>query len=381
MERSPATRSSPEGLTYRDVGVDAQGADAGVRTLAKWIDATFAFNPARPLLPLGYYANVVQIAPDLAVAISTDGVGTKLLIAQELEKYDTVGIDCVAMNANDIICVGARPVSMVDYVAVERADPAFLGALAKGLHDGAQAAAINIPGGEIAQVRELLHPHERGMTFDLVGTCIGTVHPERLLIGRDITPGDAIVGLASSGLHSNGYTLARRVLFGKAQLKMRDRIREIGRTLAEELLEPTRIYVRPVLEMMDEGLSLKALLHITGDGLLNLPRVAAPSGFVIDRLLPTPPIFALIQRLGSIDDGEMFTAFNMGVGFCIVLDPADTDRAIAIAAKHGDSAAVIGYAVQDPDRRVWVPERKLVGAGKTFGVTNDPAPPNPGSIV
>lgn len=377
MASNLARASSEAGLTYKAAGVDALGADEGIRTLAKWINATFTFNPAHPLLPLGYYANVVPVSPDLAIAISTDGVGTKLLIAQELEKYDTVGIDCVAMNANDIICVGARPISMVDYVAVERADPAFLGALAKGLHDGAEAAAINIPGGEIAQVRELLHHHERGMTFDLVGTCIGTVHPDRLIVGRDITPGDVVIGLASSGMHSNGFTLARRVLLGSAQLKLSERVADLGRTLADELIEPTRMYVKPIVEMMDAQLALKGLMHITGDGLMNLPRVVAEAGFVIDRPLPALPIFKLIQRLGGIDDAEMFTVFNMGTGFCIVVAPADADRAISIATKHGNTAAVIGYAVADAQRRVWIPSHGLVGSGKSFVHAPGPVPPNP----
>ena len=366
-----------EGLTYKGAGVDALGADEGIRTLATWINATFGFNSSRPLLPLGYYANVIPVSADLAIALSTDGVGTKLLIAQELEKYDTVGIDCVAMNANDIICVGARPISMVDYVAVERADPAFLGALAKGLHDGAAAAAINIPGGEIAQVRELLHHHERGMTFDLVGTCIGTVHPDRLIVGRDIAPGDAIIGLASSGLHSNGYTLARRVLLGAGKLKLADHVAELGRTLAEELIEPTRMYVKPIVAMMDAGLAVKALMHITGDGLMNLPRVVAPAGFVIDRPLPVPPIFALIQRLGRVESAEMFTVFNMGIGFCIVVDPGDADEVIATATQHGNIARAIGYTVQDPQRRVWIPSHGLVGTGKSFVRGATPVPVNP----
>jgi phosphoribosylformylglycinamidine cyclo-ligase len=266
---------------------------------------------------------------------------------------------------------------MVDYVAVERADPDFLGALAKGLHDGAAAAAINIPGGEIAQVRELLHHHERGMTFDLVGTCIGTVHPERLIVGRDIAPGDVIVGMASSGLHSNGYTLARRVLLNAAQLKLTDHVADLGRTLAEELIEPTRMYVKPIVAMMDAGLRLKALMHITGDGLMNLPRVVAPAGFVIDRPLPALPIFTLIQRLGGVDDAEMFTVFNMGIGFCVVVDPGDADRVIAIATEHGDTARAIGYTVADAQRRVWIPSHGLVGTGKSFVREATPIPAHP----
>ena len=163
-------------LTYDAVGVDTEGVESGLQRLATWVNATFAFNPSRPMLPLGFYANVLPVAADLAVAISTDGVGTKLLVAQQLERYDTVGIDCVAMNANDVICVGARPLSLVDYIAVRSVDGEALAAIAKGLHDGAQLAGVNIPGGEIAQLREMVHDGP-GYPFELVGTCIGTVHP------------------------------------------------------------------------------------------------------------------------------------------------------------------------------------------------------------
>ena len=364
-------------LTYEATGVDTRGAEESVRTLAKWIEETFTFNPTRPLLPLGYFANVLRLSADLGLAISTDGVGTKILVAQELGKYDTVGIDCVAMNANDVLCVGARPVSMVDYVAVERAEPTFLGQIAKGLRDGALAAGINIPGGEIAQVREMLHGSRDGHAFDLVGTCVGTVHPDRLIVGQDVQPGDVVVGLASSGLHSNGFTLARRVLLERAQRRLGDHLAELGRTLGEELLEPTRIYVRPILQMMDERLGLKALIHITGDGFLNLPRVVAPVGFVIDQLQPSHRIFAAIQAHGDVDAAEMFRVYNMGTGFCVVVDPRDAARAKAIAELHGHPAAVIGYAVNDPRRRVWIPQHGLVGEGKEFAVTADAEAPKP----
>src|SRR5205814_1343026 len=192
---------------------------------------TFSFCPSAPVkLPIGYFANVLQVSPDIGIAISTDGVGTKILIAEQLERFDTVGIDCVAMNANDILCVGARPISMVDYIAVQQADPKLLGEIAKGLHDGARAAGINIPGGEIAQVREMVHGSPDGYAFELVGTCVGTVHPDRVIVGEAVRPGDLVVGIASSGIHSNGLTLARRVLFEHCKLQPTDRLAETGKT-------------------------------------------------------------------------------------------------------------------------------------------------------
>jgi len=339
------------------------------------IEATFGLSPARPLLPLGYFANVLELAPDMGLAISTDGVGTKILVAQAIGKYDTVGIDVVAMNANDVLCVGARPIAMVDYIAVERAEPPFLAEILKGICEGARRARISIPGGEIAQVREMLHPTPDGRGFDLVGTCVGTVHPRRVMTGKNIRPGDAVVGLASSGIHSNGLTLARRVLLDRAGMKPTERIPELGRTLGEELLEPTRIYVASVVQMLNEGLDVHAFAHLTGDGFLNLARVEAPVGFVIDHLHEPQPLFALIQQLGNIEDAEMFLTYNMGTGFCIVIDPADAARALAIAEAHGEKAAIIGYAVDDPRRRVWIAERRLVGSGKQFMAWGDNPPP------
>lgn len=362
--------------TYEAVGVDTEGVDAGLRRVAQWVNATFAFNPVRPALPLGFYANVLPVAPELAIAISTDGVGTKLLVAQRLGRYDTIGIDCVAMNANDVICVGARPVSLVDYIAVHHVDADALAAIAKGLHDGARLADCNIPGGEIAQLREMMHGSD-GYPFELVGTCIGTVHPDRVLVGAAVAPGDVVIGLASSGLHSNGYTLARHALLERAGLGLEAHVPELGRTLAEELLEPTTMYVRVAMALLDQGLGVKALLHITGDGLLNLTRVVAPMGFVIDRPLPPQPVFALIQHAAGVDDAEMYRTFNMGTGLAVVVAPADADRALDIAAAHGHRAQVIGYAVADAERRIWLPEAGLVGVGKQFRAADEPAPAAP----
>jgi phosphoribosylformylglycinamidine cyclo-ligase len=363
-------------LSYAATGVDSEGVETSLQTLGKLVTETFSFNAAKPLLPLGYFANVLQISPELGLAISTDGVGTKILIAQALDKYDTVGIDCVAMNANDILCVGARPISMVDYIAVQRAEPRLLEDLAKGLCAGARQAGINIPGGEIAQVREMLHGSRDGYGFDLVGTCVGTVHPKRILIGQHVEPGDSVIGLASSGLHSNGFTLARRALFEAGQLAITDRPPELKRSIGEELLEPTRIYVEPILRMLDAGLRIKACIHVTGDGLLNLNRVAANVGFVIDSMPEAPPIFVLIERLGKIDSAEMMRVFNMGIGFCVVVDPADAGRVRSMANESGHAASVIGYAVADAQRRIWLPRHQLVGAGKTFHTDRASPPAN-----
>jgi phosphoribosylformylglycinamidine cyclo-ligase len=363
-------------LTYESAGVAASHEEENL--LGRWITRTFGLNAVVPQLPLGYFANVLPLSAELGLAISTDGVGTKLLVAQDLDRYDTVGIDCVAMNANDILCVGARPISLVDYVAVERADPAFLGEIARGLYEGARRARISIPGGEIAQVQEMIRGRRPGRAFDLVGTCVGTVHPARVIVGRDVRPGDVVVGLESSGVHSNGLTLARRVLFERAGLKAGDPVAELGRSVGEELLEPTHIYVPEVLAMLDAGLRINALVHVTGDGFFNLLRIAETTiGFVLDALPEPPPIFSLIRRHGGLDDAEMFRVYNMGVGFCVVVDPADAGRVSAIAAEHGRRAAAIGYAVRDPERRLRIPAAGLVGAAGRFERSAAPPPERP----
>jgi phosphoribosylformylglycinamidine cyclo-ligase len=363
-------------LTYDAVGVDTGREEGSLRELAKWVNKTFTFSSAKPLLPLGYFANVLQLTPEIGIAASTDGVGTKLLIAQDMQKYDTVGIDCVAMNANDVICVGATPLSMLDYVAVQQADPDFLGEIAKGLYAGAEAADITIPAGEIAQVREMVHGSREGYAFDLVGTCIGVVHPSRLIVGRDIQPGDVVVGIRSNGIHSNGLTLARHVLFDQAKLTTSQYVADLGKSVGEELLAPTHIYVNEVVRMLAEGLTVKALIHITSDGFMNLARVEAPVGYVIEKPLEPHAIFSLIQERGHIDDPEMFRVYNMGTGFCVVVDPKHAERVRQIVGECGHETAIIGYTVRDTRRRVWIPHRNLVGEKTTFWhATGEPPPP------
>jgi len=263
-------------------------------------------------LPIGYFANVIDIG-GIGLGICTDGVGSKAIVAQMMNKYDTIGIDCVAMNVNDLLCVGARPLSMVDYIAIEKADAAMLDGVAIGLAEGARQAGISISGGEISQLRDVV----RG--FDLVGMAVGTVALDRIIVGRDLQPGDRVIGIASNGIHSNGLSLARRAFFDAAGLSVHHLFPGLGCELGEELLRPTFIYVPEILEIIARVPAVKALIHITGDGLLNLPRVDAEVGFVLDDLPPPPPIFGLIEQHGAVTRAEMFEVYNMGVGFCVVV--------------------------------------------------------------
>ena len=355
---------------YSRAGVDAGQAAEAVRGIGDWARKTFALRRGvgEVKLPLGLYANVVALDDRTGLAVSTDSVGTKVLVAQMMERYDTVGIDCVAMNANDVICVGAEPLTMVDYIGVERVDAAAIEQIGKGLYAGCEQANITLAGGELAQVRELVRGAETGYTFDLVGTCVGLVALDRVIVGQGVAPGDAVLGFESSGLHSNGYTLARRVLLEQGGLRLDQRVEDLGRTLGEELLEPTRIYVREVLEILGSGIEVKALIHVTGDGLLNLARVQAPVGFEITSLPEPKPIFGLVQRLGQVPDAEMYAVFNMGVGFCVVVpdDAAQIERVTEIAARHGTACHRIGRAVADEQRRVTIPSKSLTGMGDKF---------------
>jgi phosphoribosylformylglycinamidine cyclo-ligase len=288
----------------------------------------------------GHYASVIRIDDRTGIALSTDGVGTKLLLAEQLERYDTVGIDCVAMNVNDVICVGAEPLAMLDYLAIEHADAEVCEQIGAGLARGAELAGIEIPGGELAQLGDLV----RG--FDLAGACFGIVALEQIVDGGAVLPGDAVIGLPSSGIHSNGYTLARSALDGLPLDE--DPEGRLGRRLGEVLLEPTEIYVKPVLELLRSRVDVRGLAHITSGGLGNLLRLAAEVAYEIDDPLPVPPVFELIRERGDVGDDEMHSVFNMGCGFCCVVAGDDEDAALDLLCRHYPGAKRIGRASDGP---------------------------------
>lgn len=348
---------------YKAAGVDAEKKESGLSKLLQYVNRTFDLNACKPLLPIGYYANVIDLRPigfPIGIAFSTDGVGTKLLVAEAMKKYDTVGIDCIAMNVNDLICVGATPVSMVDYIAMSEANAALLEEVGKGLYAGCEMAGINLSGGELAQVADLL-AQKPGMTsFDIVGTAIGTVDPQRLIVGAEMKAGDLVLGLESSGLHSNGYTLARRICFDQARLSVDQHIPALGRTLGEELLEPTRIYVKPVVEMIQRA-RINGLFHITGDGLFNLARTVKPVGYRIEQWPRVPAIFELLHEAGKVPMEEMFRVFNMGIGFVIVLpdEQAQLQLVRSIAESYALKLHMLGHVTEDAERTIEVVPYRL----------------------
>jgi phosphoribosylformylglycinamidine cyclo-ligase len=320
---------------YGRAGVDASRADASVAAIVDVLSRIDPGRAKRSLLGSGHYADVVALDERTGIALSTDGVGTKVILAEELGRFDTIGIDCIAMNVNDLVCVGATPLAAVDYIAVEQADPDVLREVAEGLRAGAEEAGIEIPGGELAQLPEVIRGHPSPHGIDLVAACFGTVGLDRVVTGERIEPGDAVIGLPSSGVHSNGLTLARRALpdLGETPSELG------GWTVGEALLEPTVIYVRAVLELLESETDVRGLAHITGGGLLNLLRLGDGVGYRIDRPLPRPPIFDLIARRGKVSEEEMLEVFNLGCGFCCVVpaDRAETSVS-ALGARHPGTA-------------------------------------------
>ncbi len=354
------------GLSYKSAGVDTQSASSALDTVFESLKKTWRKGSGAEL-ELGHFANVVGLGP-IRVAISTDGVGSKAMIAELMSSYESVGSDCVAVNVNDVLCVGARPATLVDYLAVRWVDEEMMSQIGEGLRKGAEAASVSVVGGETAQLPEMLQGEEGGNAFDLAGTAIGVIEESGIITGETIQPGDAIVGLPSSGLHCNGFTLARKAFGLGQEVSLREKLEILGQThpgldgsLGEELLTPARIYVAEVMAMFEGGLDLRGVAHITQDGFLNLPRLEKAVGYVIDELPEPPAIFKLIQDRGGVPDEEMYEVFNMGIGFCIVVPEGDTSKAIEIAQQHGSIASKIGRVVDDPERTVTLAEQGLRG--------------------
>jgi phosphoribosylformylglycinamidine cyclo-ligase len=338
-------------MTYAKAGVDVSEVRRSHVALARRLESTFKTRRKRvayPVFPIGHYAGLVDLNDGRVLSLHTDSVGTKVIIAQMMRKYDTIGIDCVAMCANDLICTGTEPVSFLDYLAMARHDRHLVEEVAIGLVEGAKQSGIAIVGGETAIVPDLL---SKDAGLDLVGMAAGIGKKKDLILGDEIRNGDILVGVASSGIHSNGLTLARKTLLRTH--KLRERVQELGRSIGEELLEPTKIYVKPVLEVTRK-LEVHGLAHITGGAFAKLDRVTgqAKLGASIERLPPTPEIFRMIQREGRITDREMYRTFNMGVGFVLVCPENEESSIIRIFKRFGHKASRLG-AVQKR-RGIWV---------------------------
>jgi phosphoribosylformylglycinamidine cyclo-ligase len=333
---------------YAAAGVDTDVADRGVEALVEVLK-TIEPGRSRLAVPLpGHYASVLRVAPGLGIALATDSVGSKVIVAEQTGRFDTIGIDCVAMNVNDLVCVGAEPLALLDYLAVERAEPGMLRELAAGLKAGAEAAGVEVPGGEVCQLPEVIRGHPSPRGFDLVGSAFGTVALDAIVDGAAVAPGDAVIGLPASGVHANGLTLARRALLERGGLALSSAPDELaGATVADALLEPTVIYVRAVLALLRSEIPVHGLAHITGGGVLNLLRIGDGIGYEITDPLPANPVFSLIAERGDVALAEMYEVFNMGCGFCVVVADGDADTAVALLGAHHPGAAVVGRISDD----------------------------------
>jgi len=342
--------SEPTNTTYAAAGVDIEAGDQAVELLKP-----HAERASRPevLGGVGGFAGLFSLKLDRwkepILAASTDGVGTKIAIAQALDKHDTVGIDLVAMVVDDLVVTGAEPLFLQDYIAVGKVVPEKIAALVGGIAEGCVQAGCALLGGETAEHPGLMGEHD----YDLSATGVGAVEKSRLLGPDRVRPGDVVIGMGSSGLHSNGFSLVRRVLLDIARMPLEGHAEELGRTLGEELLEPTKIYAKDCLALAAET-EVRTFCHVTGGGLeANLARVI-PRGLRanLERGTWTPaPIFATISHRGRIERVEMEKTFNMGVGMVAVVSPEDVDRALAVLTARHVPAWILGdvQPAQDPD--------------------------------
>ncbi len=341
-------------LTYKEAGVDIEAGDRFVQSIRGLVRKTY-----RPevLADLGGFGGLFRLPArrykDPVLVSGTDGVGTKLKVAFLMDRHDTVGIDLVAMCVNDIVVSGAEPLFFLDYLSTGRLEPRQAVEILKGIAEGCRQAGCALIGGETAEMPAIYQEGE----YDLAGFAVGVVERARLIDGRRIRPGDILIGLGSSGLHSNGYSLARKVIFETARLKAQDRLSDTGRSIGETLLTPTRIYVKTLLTLLkSKPLSgaVRGVAHITGGGITgNLPRIL-PSGcgaVVVRSSWEVPAVFDFIRQKGGISEAEMFRVFNMGIGMILVIARRQANAVMKRAAALGERTYLIGQIVPG-DRKV-----------------------------
>jgi phosphoribosylformylglycinamidine cyclo-ligase len=345
-----------DGLTYRDSGVDIEAGKDFVKRIGEYVRSTYGPSVIANedgfgglfALP-GSLDLFARRCRNPVLVASTDGVGTKLRIAHRMDKHDTVGIDLVAMCANDVLVQGALPLFFLDYLATGHLDPEQLAAIVKGIAGGCRQAECALLGGETAEMPGFYDPGE----YDMAGFVVGIVERARMIDGpRRVRPGDVVLGLASSGLHSNGFSLVRKLFFEQEKMELDQHVEELGRPLGEELLTPTRIYVKGLRHVLDHYRVknvVHALAHITGGGLVdNVPRVVGERCVVkLDKAAwERPPVFRLIQTLGQIDEAEMFHVFNMGIGMVAIVSAYYAEAVQRMLEDSGERVSVLGEVVR-----------------------------------
>ena len=327
-------------LTYREAGVDIDAGEDAVRRIAPLARAT---NRPEVIGGIGGFASFVSVPSKFREPVlvsSTDGVGTKLRVAFLTGRHDTVGIDLVAMGVNDILVHGAEPLYFLDYIAVGRLDPAQIETIVSGIAEGCRQARCALVGGEMTEHAGSFPPGE----YDLAGFAVGVAERSRLIDGSKVCPGDAVLGLVSSGLHSNGFTLARRIIFEVMGLRVSDRFPGTNRLVADEMLTPTRIYVRSIQTLL-EAVDVRGMVHVTGGGITgNVPRVLPPGCRVrISRGAWSPPVvFRTLSEAGQVDEAEMFRTFNMGIGYVVIVPATAAETAARTLKESGETVVRLG---------------------------------------
>ena len=344
VSHEPVEAEKKSHVTYASAGVDIDRGAKSVDLIKEVLQKMPSDHVAGELGGFGGSFILDTGGPEVTVLVAgTDGVGTKLRIAIEADRHDTIGIDAVAMCVNDVITSGAKPLFFLDYLAQGTIEPEKVASIVSGIAEGCMRAGCVLLGGETAEMPGFYG----GGDYDIAGFAVGAVERSKLIDGSTIQPGDVLIGLASSGLHSNGFSLVRHVLFDMAHLKLWDQPTELDRPLVDELLEPTRIYVKAVLDLA-KSVRIRGLAHITGGGLIDNPPRMLPEGLAIRLNLGSwhvPPIFNLIQRLGNIENHEMRRTFNMGLGFIVAVRPHDVDCALDILAKSGERCYIVGEVI------------------------------------
>ena len=330
--------------SYKEAGVDVTAGYKSVELMKSYVQSTYTDGVKGDLGGFGglFAPNITNMKEPILVS-GTDGVGTKLKLAFLMNKHDTIGQDCVAMCVNDIICCGAKPLFFLDYMSLWKNIPEMVASIVKGVADGCKMAGCALVGGETAEMPGLYAENE----YDLAGFSVGIVDKEKMINPDNIQVGDVVIGLASSGVHSNGFSLVRKI-FNVNEENLKEYKEELGKTLGEALLTPTKIYVKPVLKLIEE-IEVKGISHITGGGFYeNMPRMLNESvALNIDKnSYEVPALFKLIQKQGNIPERDMYNTFNMGIGMSIIVSKKDQEKALQILKQEGEEAYVIGEVVE-----------------------------------
>lgn len=338
-------------MDYKKAGVDIEAGYRSVELMKEYVKAT---NRPEVLGGLGGFSGAFSLSAikdmeDPVLVSGTDGVGTKIKLAFIMDQHDTIGIDCVAMCVNDIVCAGGEPLFFLDYIACGKNHPEKIAAIVKGVAEGCKQAGAALIGGETAEHPGLMPEEE----YDLAGFAVGVVDKKDMISGKDIRPGDVLIGIASSGVHSNGFSLVRKI-FVMTSESLNTYYDELGKTLGEALLEPTRIYVKALKNVKDAGIVIKGCSHITGGGFYeNIPRMLPDNvtAVIEKNSYPIPPIFELMRKEGDLEEKMMYNTYNMGLGMILAVDPADAEKTIAAIEAAGDRAYLVGK-VQDGEKGV-----------------------------